>query len=61
MQVKATTRRKFIELKIDGKDARLQYDTGADVTIVSKGFWEEVLCKPPLDPTNDTAIAAGGN
>lgn len=53
-------KRHFVDVKINGHDAKLQLDTGADVTIVSFEFWKDVLGEPILSPSPVVAKGADG-
>jgi len=53
--------RRYVDVKIDGRSARLQQDTGADLTIVSIKFWKEVLGQPLLEKTKLKVAAVDGS
>ncbi|XP_052891252.1 uncharacterized protein K02A2.6-like [Anopheles moucheti] len=52
-------KRKFVNIFIEGKPARLQLDTGSDITVISQRLWKQ-LGKPHLNPPKVRAKAASG-
>lgn len=55
-----TQRRKFITITIDNKQLKLQLDTAADVTIISKSNWI-FIGRPKLQTCTHTAADASNN
>ncbi|XP_052895733.1 uncharacterized protein K02A2.6-like [Anopheles moucheti] len=45
-------KRKFVNIFIEGKPARLQLDTGSDITVISQRLWKQ-LSKPHLNPPKE--------
>ncbi|CAH8623518.1 unnamed protein product [Schistosoma rodhaini] len=52
-------RRKYVSLKINGYDARLQLDTASDITLISRRTWEKIG-RPRIFSTYQTAHGASG-
>lgn len=59
-RVNSTSKRKFLTVSIDGSQANLQFDTGSDITIISRKQWCDSLDSPPLTPTKQIARTASG-
>ncbi|CAH8623684.1 unnamed protein product, partial [Dicrocoelium dendriticum] len=58
-QVNATSRRRYLTVSVNGYPATLQVDTGSDITIISQTIWESIG-RPPVMPTQQTALSASG-
>ena len=58
-QVDFRSRRKYIDLAINGHPARLQLDCGSDITIISESTWRSIG-KPQVSNTNRQAMNASG-
>nr|XP_049464977.1 uncharacterized protein K02A2.6-like [Anopheles coluzzii] len=52
--------RKFVTIQIENKSARLQLDTGSDISVISQRMWKQ-LGKPYLTPVTVRAKAASGD
>ncbi|XP_041774410.1 uncharacterized protein K02A2.6-like [Anopheles merus] len=52
-------KRKFVSIPIGEKPARLQLDTGSDITVINQQLWKQ-LGKPHLNPPKVRAKAATG-
>ena len=50
---------RFIHVKIGEHETKLQLDTGADITLISRHTWKKLGC-PPLSPTTDEYKVANG-
>ncbi|XP_040157579.1 uncharacterized protein K02A2.6-like [Anopheles arabiensis] len=51
--------RKYVNVLINGKNARLQLDTGSDITIINRSLWQS-LGKPPLNACEIRAKTVSG-
>ncbi|XP_055590803.1 uncharacterized protein K02A2.6-like [Uranotaenia lowii] len=58
--INCVSSRKFLTVLIDGSAATLQFDTAADITIISKHQWSKKLGSPALSATTRTATTASG-
>ncbi|XP_038119618.1 uncharacterized protein LOC119769897 [Culex quinquefasciatus] len=59
-RVNSTSKRKFLTVSINGSQASLQFDTGSDITVISRKQWCDNLDSPPLSPTKQIARTASG-
>lgn len=56
----SNAKRKYVDVQINGSPVQLQYDSGADFTIISTRAWE-AIGKPTLRPTALALNDANGN
>ncbi|EDS44034.1 conserved hypothetical protein [Culex quinquefasciatus] len=59
-RVNSTSKRKFLTVSINNSQASLQFDTGSDITVISRKQWYDNLDSPPLSPTKQIARTASG-
>ncbi|XP_039452110.1 uncharacterized protein LOC120431021 [Culex pipiens pallens] len=59
-RVNSTSKRKFLTVSINGSQASLQFDTGSDITVISRKQWCDNMDSPPLSPTKQIARTASG-
>lgn len=48
-EVKGDTKRLWIEVKLNGIPLKMELDTGASISLVSKATWQDKLGAPPLN------------
>nr|CAH8840276.1 unnamed protein product [Trichobilharzia regenti] len=58
-QVTTPCMRKYLDLQMNGHDARLQLDTASDITVISEKLWNNIG-RPPIANTSQTAVSACG-
>ena len=51
--------RRYLDITINGHLSRLQIDTGADITLISRSTWKD-LGRPRLEPSSASIKAANG-
>ncbi|VDQ07061.1 unnamed protein product [Trichobilharzia regenti] len=51
--------RKYLDLRMNGHDTRLQLDTASDITVISEKLWNNIR-RPPITNTSQTLVSACG-
>lgn len=59
-EINSVSQRKYLEPNINGATVKLQFETGSDITIISRRNWNR-LGKPNLQPTTKRAGSASGD
>ncbi|XP_053663457.1 uncharacterized protein K02A2.6-like [Anopheles marshallii] len=54
------SRRKYVNIKLNGKQIRLQLDTGSDISVISRTLWR-TIGSPQLTPPSVIAKSASGD
>ncbi|XP_049301295.1 uncharacterized protein K02A2.6-like [Anopheles funestus] len=53
-------RRKYVNIKLNGSQVRLQLDTGSDISVISRDLWKKIG-SPQLTPPSVIAKSASGD